>query len=179
MEKAMLIPARSLTRGWKLHAKHQLWHSLLPHTWCSRGNRGEKCKYISAGQAFLLRAQLFFPLPQTKVQHHWNSSCAEEQKAFHKCHLFSQSEITQEEFRFKSALLQDSWSRQANKKVLAHLIKWAVLCHWQEAGSHIQSSLTACHHWHYCPLWNRCGAFPPQKQRASLHPPFFPSIFFL
>lgn len=66
MEKAMLIPARSLTRGWKLHAKHQLWHPLLPHTWCSRGNRGEKCKHISAGQVFLLRAQLFFPVPNPR-----------------------------------------------------------------------------------------------------------------
>lgn len=91
MEKAMLIPARSLTRGWKLHAKHQLWHPLLPHTWCSRGNRGEKCKYISADRAFLLRAQLFFSLPQTKVQYCQNSSCAEEQKTFRRHHLFPQS----------------------------------------------------------------------------------------
>lgn len=170
MEKAMLIPARSLTRGWKLHAKHQLWHPLLPHTWCSRGNRGEKCKYISADRAFLLRAQLFFSLPQTKVQYCQNPSCAEEQKTFHRCHLFPQSEVTQQEIRFMSALLQDSWSRRADKKVLVHHGLWAV----RGTGSPGPSSLTGCH----CHLLRDiCGASHCQMLRASL-PPSFQALLF-
>lgn len=68
MEKAMLIPARSLTRGWKLHAKHQLWH---PHclTLAVAGATEVKNAAQSQQGESSARAELFpsFPSPKAGV----------------------------------------------------------------------------------------------------------------
>lgn len=69
-----------------------------------------------------------------------------------------------------SALLQDSWSRRADKKVLVHHGLWAV----RGTGSPGPSSLTGCH----CHLLRDiCEASHCQMLRASL-PPSFQALLF-
>lgn len=79
MEKAMLIPARSLTRGWKLHAKHQLWHPRCL-TLAVAGATEVKNAALSACRARVLVEQSYFQpfLPQSRARCCWNISCAEE-----------------------------------------------------------------------------------------------------
>lgn len=146
MEKAMLIPARSLTRGWKLHAKHQLWH---PHclTLAVAGATEVKNAAQSQQGESSARAELFPSfLPPKQGSVLLKFFPCRGAGGFSNITCFSQSAVAQDE-------LQDAWRSQQNKEVLAHLVTRAgAVCHLPNSLALLSSV--------------------EQMPRAALHPTF-------